>query len=165
MKQLTFFNKHLFWAYRNWVEENTGRAHIVIKEENVRDESLKKYVRNGTLILNVSSTAISDLNTEEFWVTFIARFGGKPHNVVIYYSDIEGFVSHLDGNLMPMNVVPLLLEDGPGLMVVQTVGDIPTAPTNNPRKEVNLEPKPSTSGKVVSLSDRRISKPNPPKDK
>ena len=164
MPEVTFFVKHLFWAYRCWCEENTGKAHIVIKEDKVTETYLKKYIRDGALILNVGSTAIRDLSVEETEISFIARFGGQPRNITVKYDDIFGFVSPIDGAVLPLNVIPLRLPDGEvGIAVIAKIEQQPYAPVKKkpePTKTVESDTRSTTTetqggSKVVKLSDVR----------
>ena len=164
MSEVTIFVKHLFWAYRCWCEENTGRADIVIKEDKVTKTYLKKYIRDGELILNISSTAIRDLRIEETEISFIAKFGGEPRNLTIKYDDIFGFVSPIDGSLLPLNVIPLRFDDGVvGIAVIAKIEPEPSVPvkkTPEPTKAVKPDTQSATTetqgdSKVVKLSDVR----------
>ena len=164
MSEVTLFVKHLFWAYRCWCEENTGRAHIVIKEDRVTETYLKKYIRNGVLVLNVSSTAIRDLSVEETEISFVARFGGQPRDITIKYDDIFGFVSPIDGSLLPLNVIPLRFHNGEvGRAVITKIEPetpVPVKKTPEPTKAVESDTRNTTietrdDSKVVKLSDVR----------
>ena len=164
MSEVTIFAKHLFWAYRCWCEENTGRAHIVIKEDKVTKTYLKKYIRDGELILNIGSTAVRDLRVEETEISFIAKFGGEPRNLTIKYDDIFGFVSPIDGSLIPLHVIPLRFPDGVvGIAVISKIEQEPSAPvkkTPEPTKAVESDARSTTTetqgdSKVVKLSDIR----------
>lgn len=164
MSEVTIFVKHLFWAYRCWCEENTGRAHIVIKEDKVTKTYLKKYIRDGELILNISSTAIRDLRVEETEISFIAKFGGVPKDLVIKYDDIFGFVSPIDGSLLPLNVIPLRFQNGEvGIAVITKIEQEPPVPvkkTPEPTRTVESDTRSAATetqgdSKVVTLSDIR----------
>ena len=164
MSEVTLFVKHLFWAYRCWCEENIGRAHIVIKEDRVTETYLKKYIRDGVLVLNIGSTAIRDLRVEETEISFIAKFGGEPRNVTVKYDDIFGFVSPIDDSLLPLNVIPLRFHDGEvGIAVIAKIEQEPPVPvkeTPAPTKKVESNTRSVTTetqgdSKVVKLSDVR----------
>lgn len=153
MPEVTFFVKHLFWAYRCWCEENTGKAHIVIKEDKVTETYLKKYIRDGVLLLNVGSTAIRDLKVEETEISFVAKFGGQPRDVTVKYDDIFGFVSPIDGAVLPLNVIPLRLPDGEvGIAVIAKIEQQPCAPV---KKTPESTTETQGGSKVVKLSDVR----------
>lgn len=165
----TLFTKHLLAAYMAWQEENTGRCHIVINEENIKQDFLRTYVRDGVLILNVASSAIRDLYMEDDHMRFSCRFGGTPRGVSLEYDDILGVVWHESGTIMPINVVPVHTDQGPGLVVISALAA--TAPKVSPRLEPsNVEQvedslvdhaQPVLANdptKVVHLSDRRPKK-------
>ena len=164
MSEVTIFVKHLFWAYRCWCEENTGRAHIVIKEDKVTKTYLKKYIRDGVLILNIGSTAIRDLRVEETEISFIAKFGGVPKDLVIKYDDIFGFVSPIDGSVLPLNVIPLRFHNGEvGIAVITKIEpETPVPVKKTPESTKTVEPDTQSvttetqgDSKVVKLSDVR----------
>lgn len=164
MSEITFFVKHLFWAYRCWCEENTGKAHIVIKEDKVTKTYLKKYIRDGVLILNISSSAVRDLRIEETEISFITKFGGESRDLTIKYDDIFGFVSPIDGSVLPLNVIPLRFHNGEvGIAVIAKIEQEPRVPvkkTPEPTKVVEPDTQKTTiesqsGSKVVNLSDIR----------
>lgn len=164
MSEVTIFVKHLFWAYRCWCEENTGRAHIVIKEDKVTKTYLKKYIRDGELVLDIGSKAIRDLRVEETEISFLAKFGGKPRNLIIEYDDIFGFVSPIDGSLLPLNVIPLRFQNGEVRIAVITKiePETPVSVKKTPEstKAVESDTRSATTetqgdSKVVKLSDIR----------
>ena len=166
MSSPTLFTKHLLAAYMAWSEENTGRAHLVIPEANVRLDFLKKYVRDGRLILNVGSSAIRDLFMDEDDMRFTCRFDGQARGVHLNYEDIIGVASPIDGSILPINVLPILTTQGPGLMLIapleeeqSVTGEAPAAVNEAKVEEV---PKPdhvqsleSSSQNVFDLAARR----------
>lgn len=160
MSGINLFTKHLFWAYRTWIEECVGKVHLVIHERNVKDPVLRKYIRDDFLKLNISTTAVRNLITEETYVSFSTKFNAVRHDVVINYDDIVGFISPFDDNLLPLNVIPVLLSDGPGLAIIQREEEIvkqpPTPITENPQQtKPALSVVTPTTEKVVNLADRR----------
>lgn len=82
-------------AVYDWINSFGGTAYIRLYADFVKDPVLQRYrtkapVADGldTIILNVSPSAAPNINFGES-LTFSCRFGGKEHDVVVAYEQIE----------------------------------------------------------------------------
>ena len=102
---------YFFRAFYDWITDNGFTPHLVVDAEYQDVNVPQAFVENGKIILNASIDAVRGLVLEDEYVSFNARFGGKPHNIYLpIYSILgiyaaengEGIVlSELDGGETP----------------------------------------------------------------
>lgn len=85
MKELNLIpiNSFLLRAYLDWIEENGLTPHLVV-DATLKDVDVpQQFVENGVIILNIRPQAVGDLEITNEYVSFTARFGGKPTSVYV----------------------------------------------------------------------------------
>lgn len=91
MKTIPPLAKHLVIAYRNWIESNNSKTHILVdvsESENVR-VPMEHVNNNNIIVLNISGSAIRDLCFDDSDITFEGRFNGIPQLVRIPYECVQ----------------------------------------------------------------------------
>ena len=76
MDQLTPTRGYMARAVYDWIEDNKLTPYIVVDASYEGVIVPQDYVRDGRIILNVSSTAVRGLRIETETLSFSARFGG-----------------------------------------------------------------------------------------
>lgn len=76
MDQLTPTRGYMTRAVYDWIEDNKLTPYIVVDATYEGVIVPEDYVREGRIILNVSSTAVRGLRIETETLSFSARFGG-----------------------------------------------------------------------------------------
>lgn len=66
-----------------WLLDNEHTPYIVVDAEQPGVSVPRQFVQNGQIVLNVGPTAVRDLHIENDAVSFSARFGGQPMQVVV----------------------------------------------------------------------------------
>ena len=66
-----------------WITDSDQTPHIVVDASMAGVEVPRQYVQNGKIILNVSTSATSNLNLGNDFVRFRARFGATTHDVFV----------------------------------------------------------------------------------
>ncbi|MGR2737658.1 ClpXP protease specificity-enhancing factor [Billgrantia sp. Q4P2] len=66
-----------------WLLDNDHTPYIVVDAEQPGVNVPRQFVQNGQIVLNVGPTAVRDLRIENDAVSFHARFGGQPMQVVV----------------------------------------------------------------------------------
>lgn len=94
-------------ALYEWCVDNGYTPHITVRV----DKSTKvpvAYVKDGLIVLNIGPAAVRDLNMDNHWVTFSARFGGVSQslevpvaNVLAIYARETGEGMSFSQNAMP----------------------------------------------------------------
>ena len=69
-------------ALYEWCTDNGFTPYLVVRvNDSVRVP--REYVNNGEIVLNVSYDATSALQLGNDFIEFKARFGGKPHEIIV----------------------------------------------------------------------------------
>ena len=73
---------YLIRALHEWCTDNAFTPYLVVRvNESVRVP--REYVNNGEIVLNVSYDATGGLQLGNDFVEFKARFGGRPHDIIV----------------------------------------------------------------------------------
>lgn len=73
---------YLLRAMYEWLVDNQLTPHLVVNASVTGCQLPWEFVKNGQIVLNVSPTAVAQLQMHNEFVEFNARFSGKPHHVV-----------------------------------------------------------------------------------
>ena len=97
---MTSNRPYLLRAVREWIVDNDLTPQIVVDAgmEHVRVPTA--YVREGKIVLNISTTAVRDLRLGNDCVEFSARFGGKPFDVVVPIRAVIAIMARENGTGM-----------------------------------------------------------------
>jgi len=84
-------------AFYDWITDNGLTAHLVV-DANYQDVSVPQaYVENGKIVLNSSMSAVQNLVLDDEYVSFSARFAGKPFNIYLPIFSILGIYAAENG--------------------------------------------------------------------
>ncbi len=70
-------------ALYQWLLDNELTPYIVVDAEQAGVEVPRQFVQNGQIVLNLAPTAVRDFSMENEAVSFSARFGGRPMQVMV----------------------------------------------------------------------------------
>ncbi|TDR53796.1 stringent starvation protein B [Halomonas ventosae] len=70
-------------ALYQWLLDNDLTPYIVVDAEQAGVEVPRQFVQNGQIVLNLAPTAVRDFAMEDEAVSFSARFGGRPMQVMV----------------------------------------------------------------------------------
>lgn len=99
MNGSTSTKPYLLRALHEWCTDNGYTPYIAVKvDAGVRVP--REYVKNGEIVLNVGYTATSALEISNDAVTFKARFGGVPRDVMVPVSHITAIYARETGEGM-----------------------------------------------------------------
>ncbi|MEQ6887594.1 ClpXP protease specificity-enhancing factor [Halomonas sp. CS7] len=70
-------------ALYQWLLDNELTPYIVVDAEQAGVEVPRQFVQNGQIVLNLAPSAIRDFAMENAAVSFSARFGGQPMQVMV----------------------------------------------------------------------------------
>jgi len=91
---------YLLRAINEWILDN-GCTPYLILDAAVNDTSVPMdYVKDGQIVLNISTTAIRDLVIGDDHVAFSGRFGGVPHEIFAPMKAVMGIVAKENGEGM-----------------------------------------------------------------
>ena len=100
IESMTSNKPYLIRALNEWILDN-GFTPYLILDAAVNDTSVPmEYVKDGQIVLNISSTAIRDLVIGDDHVAFSGRFGGVPHEIYAPMDAVMGIVAKENGEGM-----------------------------------------------------------------
>jgi len=74
---------YLARALYEWLLDNDQTPYIVVDAERDGVQVPGQFVQNGQIVLNIAPTAVRDLLMDNEGITFSARFGGQPMQVIV----------------------------------------------------------------------------------
>lgn len=87
---------YLVRAVHEWCTDHGFTPYMAVAVD-ARVQVPREYVRNGEIILNVSYDATANLRMDNEAVTFRARFGGVPRDVVVPMGNVVGIYARENG--------------------------------------------------------------------
>lgn len=88
---------YMLRAFYEWLVDNDLTPHLVV------DATLKgvrvpvEFIQDGQIILNIAPRAVGNLLLGDDAVTFNARFGGKPHSVIVPIYALQAIYARENG--------------------------------------------------------------------
>lgn len=83
---------YILRALCEWCSDNSLTPHILVWV-NEHTRVPMQYVRDNEIMLNIGATATQNLQIDNDWISFSARFGGQAHDNG-YLSDTSSAFSH-----------------------------------------------------------------------
>ena len=74
---------YLLRALYEWIRDNEMTPHLLVDAGQEGVEVPEHTIQKGRVILNVDPAAVRDLHLGNEWLTFNARFSGRPCDVVV----------------------------------------------------------------------------------
>ena len=82
MAAMTTNKPYMIRAIHEWILDNDCTPYIVFMAEYPGVQVPQDFVRDGQITLNIAPTAVRDLQLANDVVSFNARFGGVPTDIV-----------------------------------------------------------------------------------
>ncbi|AQA19789.1 ClpXP protease specificity-enhancing factor [Halioglobus japonicus] len=126
---------YIMRALYEWIVDNSCTPYILV-DATMEDVSVpEQYVKDGQIVLNISPTAVMDLDMSNDAVVFNGRFGGVATDVYVPVTAVVGIYARENGQGMVFEP-----EDPPE--------DDPTPPEDTP-PEPSGKPEGRPSLKIV----------------
>ncbi|SPP31900.1 Stringent starvation protein B [Arsenophonus endosymbiont of Aleurodicus floccissimus] len=110
---------YLLRAHYEWLLDNNMTSHLVV-DVNIFDVNVPmEYANKGQIILNITPSAVGNLELTNEIVSFNARFGGVPRHVEVPMSAIIAIYGRKNGAGMMFEPEPQY-EDGTGNSIAQS---------------------------------------------
>lgn len=91
---------YLLRAINEWIIDNGCTPYLII-DAAVNDTSVPmEFVKDGQIVLNISTNAIRDLVIGDEHVAFSGRFGGVPREIFAPMEAVMGIVAKENGEGM-----------------------------------------------------------------
>ncbi|MEI6858954.1 MAG: ClpXP protease specificity-enhancing factor [Shewanella sp.] len=97
MKPMTPNRPYLLQAYYDWLMDNNLTPHVVVDAFVAGTQVPQQYVKDGQIVLNITSTAVGNLQIGHDFIEFNARFGGVSQQVVLPMAAIVAIYARENG--------------------------------------------------------------------
>ena len=91
---------YLIRALYEWLVDNGLTPHLLVEAEGEDVVVPIQYAEDGRIVLNIGPTAVHGLELGNDYITFNARFGGTPMDVVVPPSAVLGIYARENGRGM-----------------------------------------------------------------
>lgn len=88
---------YMLRAFYEWLVDNDLTPHLVVEADLPGVRVPDQFVQDGQIILNVAPRAVGNLELSNEAVTFSARFGGKPHSVIVPLYAVQAIYARENG--------------------------------------------------------------------
>jgi stringent starvation protein B len=113
---------YLLRAMHEWISDSGHTPHVIVDALRAGVEVPLAYVKDGKIVLNLSTSATQRLQLKNDWIQFDARFAGVIHHVHVPMQAVLGVYARETGEGMIFSEA----EEGP------TPPESPT-PTDKPQ--------------------------------
>lgn len=97
MEGLTPSRPYLLRAYYDWLMDNQLTPHVVVDAFVPGTQVPQQYVKDGQIVLNITASAVGNLEISNEFILFSARFGGVPQQVVLPMAAIVAIYARENG--------------------------------------------------------------------
>ena len=95
--QMTPRRPYMLRAFYDWLLENELTPHVVVDATLDGVRVPMEFVQDGQIILNLAPRAIGNLELGNDAITFNARFGGRPHSVIVPLYAVQAIYARENG--------------------------------------------------------------------
>ncbi len=88
---------YMLRAFYDWLVDNDLTPHLVVDATMRGVRVPVEFVQDGQIILNLAPRAVGHLEMSNETVTFNARFGGRPHSVIVPMYAVQAIYARENG--------------------------------------------------------------------
>ncbi|HAS6348236.1 ClpXP protease specificity-enhancing factor [Vibrio sp. IRLE0018] len=81
--QMTARRPYMLRAFYDWLVDNDLTPHLVVQATLAGVRVPQEFIQDGQIILNIAPRAVGNLELGNETISFNARFGGRPHSVIV----------------------------------------------------------------------------------
>lgn len=128
---------YLVRALHQWIVDNDCTPHLLVDADIPGVVVPAGFVKDGQIVLNVSPSAVRQLQMGNDALTFEGRFGGVSHSLIIPFAAVMAIYARENGQGMVFEIEPTPPEDDDGGDKVADAKDDGAArPTGRPSLKV-----------------------------
>jgi len=90
---LTSTKPYLVRAIYEWILDNGLTPHLLVDAQYPGAQVPAEFVQDGQIVLNIAPGAVRDLVMGNDWISFGARFGGTPRELMVPSEAVLGIFS------------------------------------------------------------------------
>lgn len=88
---------YMLRAFYEWLVDNDLTPHLVVSATLPGVRVPEEFVQDGQIILNIAPRAVGNLELGNEAITFNARFGGRPHSVIVPLYAVQAIYARENG--------------------------------------------------------------------
>lgn len=123
---------YIMRALYEWIVDNGCTPYLLVDASVPGVEVPQQYIKDGQIVLNISPSAVIELNISNEAVMFNGRFGGVPSDIMVPVSAVIGIYARENGQGMVFE--PEEPPEGPE--PPDTDPDAPTKPEGRPSLKI-----------------------------
>ncbi|PWI34677.1 ClpXP protease specificity-enhancing factor [Vibrio albus] len=97
IEKMTPRRPYMLRAFYEWLVDNELTPHLVVDATMQGVRVPTEFVQDGQIILNLAPRAVGNLEMGNEAVTFNARFGGRPHSVIVPLYAVQAIYARENG--------------------------------------------------------------------
>jgi stringent starvation protein B len=97
---MTSSRPYIMRALYEWILDNECTPYVLVNADEPGVEVPQQYVKDGQIVLNISPTAVLDLELGNDAMHFNGRFGGVPVDVFVPMQSVLGIYARENGQGM-----------------------------------------------------------------
>jgi stringent starvation protein B len=125
---MTSSRPYLLRALLDWISDNGQTAHLLVDATRPGAVVPSQFVQDGKITLNIGPAAVQGLEMGNEWISFSARFAGRPMQVSVPVAAVLAIYSRENGQGMMFGNEP------GGEPVAEEGGDGRTGPDSDARR-------------------------------
>ena len=133
---------YLIRAIHEWCTDNGFTPYLAVKVDR-SVQVPREYVNGGEIVLNVSYDATGSLQLGNEYIEFKARFGGRPHDIMVPVERVQAIYARETGQGMSFPVI--------GDLLAELADDAAALAAAEAEDEAAPEQEPAASTPVVQL--------------
>ena len=91
--ELSSLRPYLLRAHHEWMSDNGLTPHLVVNAERPGVAVPLEFIKDGSIVLNISLRAVRDLALDNDAISFNARFSGVSHQIYVPIGAVRGLVA------------------------------------------------------------------------
>lgn len=126
---MTSQKPYLIRAIYEWLLDNQMTPHLLVNTSYDGVQVPREYINDNKIVLNISDGAVQNFHADNDWISFSARFSGKPMELFIPIVAVQSIYSkeNNEGMFFPSDDVPpppkrslqSVKKERPGLKIVK----------------------------------------------
>ncbi|MDH5228747.1 MAG: ClpXP protease specificity-enhancing factor [Gammaproteobacteria bacterium] len=97
---MTSSRPYLLRALEQWIVDNDMTPFVVVDAQAENVDVPREYVEAGKIVLNIAPTAVANLNIDNEYLSFSARFSGKSREIWVPIDAVMAIYSRENGQGM-----------------------------------------------------------------
>jgi stringent starvation protein B len=124
---MTSQKPYLIRAIYEWLLDNQLTPYLLVNTNHRDVQVPREYINDDKIVLNIAPDAVKNFHADNGWISFSARFSGKPMELFIPISAIQAIYGKennegmffTDDDAAPTPPKPTAVKSKPSLKVVK----------------------------------------------